>query len=463
MTTSKEKQIIHDQFKEKMDYDELLNCMRCGFCLPSCPTYIESGLKESHSPRGRIALMKAVVDGIIEPDEDVERTLELCLGCRACEPVCPSGVKYGHLLEEARDIINQNKKHSLPAKVIRKTVFEGLFPHPNRMKFATSLLGFYQRSGIQKIAQKSGVMRLFPETMATMEKVLPKAPTLKEMKNRPEFLEAYGKRNKRVAFFSGCLMDTMFLETNNATTKLLQLAGCDIVIPKQQTCCGALHGHSGEKASAKELAKRNIQAFEELEVDYIITNAGGCGAFLVDYDHLLNKDPEWRERAEAFATKIKDVSSILVEMNFFKKPLKLTPQVITYQDSCHLRNVQGTYFEPRTLLKSIEGVTYVEMKEADRCCGSAGIYNIVESEMSMQILDHKMVNAKATNAKTIVTANPGCLLQMKLGIEREGLSHSVRAIHIVDLLLEAVETASLTTSGNVINLNEDKNDIGLTS
>ncbi|WP_223595101.1 (Fe-S)-binding protein [Neobacillus bataviensis] len=439
MTTVKEKEILQEKFKDQMNEDELLNCMRCGFCLPSCPTYIESGYKESHSPRGRIALMKAVVDGLIEPDEDFERSLELCLGCRACEPVCPSGVKYGHLLEDARDIINQNKKFSMPARIVRKTVFESLFPHPNRMKNLAGLIGFYQRSGIQTIARKIGFLGLLPENLVTMEKVLPKVPTMKEMKNRPDYLPSIGTQKHRVAFFSGCLMDTMFMKTNDATCKLLQIAGCEIVIPLNQTCCGALHGHSGEKQSAKDLAKRNIKAFEELNVDYIITNAGGCGAFLIDYDHLLKDDPEWSARAKIFVEKIQDISEILVSVGFHQKvKLELPKQVITYQDSCHLRNVMKTASAPRRLLKSIKGVEYVEMKDADRCCGSAGIYNIIESEMSMKMLDNKMIQAKNTQAASIVTANPGCLLQMKLGIEREGLSVKMRGIHIVDLLLEAI-------------------------
>lgn len=431
---------MQQEFKERMDEDELLNCMRCGFCLPSCPTYIESGFKESHSPRGRIALMKAVVDGVIEPDEDVERSLDLCLGCRACEPVCPSGVKYGHLLEEARDIINKNKKHSIREKVVRKTVFSGLFPHPDRMRTATSLLGFYQRSGIQKAVRASGLLNILPSHLATMEKVLPRVPRRGDMTDRPRHLEPAGTKKKKVAFFSGCLMDTLFLSTNNATTTLLQQAGCEIVIPQAQTCCGALHGHSGEKDGAKKLAKENISAFEDCGADYIITNAGGCGAFLVDYDHLLKDDPEWNVRAERFTAKIKDVSSILVELGFHRNDLKVAPQIITYQDSCHLRNVQKTFLEPRMLLQAVGGAEYHEMKQADHCCGSAGIYNIVESEMSMKILDTKMQHAKDTGAVTIITSNPGCLLQMKLGIEREGLSDTVRAVHIVEFLLEAIRT-----------------------
>jgi glycolate oxidase iron-sulfur subunit len=385
-------------------------------------------------------MMKAVVDGLIEPDEDFERSLELCLGCRACETVCPSGVKYGHLLEEARDVINQNKKFSAPVRVVRKTVFEGLFPHQNRMRGVTNLIGIYQRSGLQTIARKIGFMSLLPDNLATMEKVLPKMPTMKEMKNRPEHLEPIGKFTHRVAFFSGCLMDTMFLKTNDATMKLLQLAGCEIVIPKDQACCGALHGHAGEKSGAKELAKQNIKAFEDLNVDFIITNAGGCGAFLIDYDHLLKDDPEFRDRAKEFTEKIKDISEILVAVKFHEKvKLELPPRIITYQDSCHLKNVMKTESAPRTLLKAIKGIQYEEMNDAGRCCGSAGIYNIIESEMSMKMLDYKMVQAKNTHAATIVTANPGCLLQMKLGIEREGLSEKMKGVHIVDLLLEAVK------------------------
>ncbi|SDJ99848.1 (Fe-S)-binding protein [Sediminibacillus albus] len=437
-----EKQRIQQQFQEKMDYDELLNCMRCGFCLPSCPTYIESGKDEAHSPRGRIALMKAVVDGDIEPDEEVKRSLDMCLGCRACEPVCPSGVNYGHLLEQARDIIYQNQQPSLPVKALRKAAFKGLFPHHNRMIALTGMLGFYQRSGLQTIARKSGVMKMLPESMQLMETVLPSVPTSKLMKNRPRHLQPAATTKKKVAFFSGCLMDTVFLPTNDATAKLLQYAGCEIVIPETQACCGALHGHSGEKQQAKALAKRNIEAFEDTEVDYIITNAGGCGAFLVDYGHLLKDEEGWQTRAEKFASKIKDISSVLIELEFHKQNLVLENEVITYQDSCHLKNVQKTFMEPRQLLESIEGAAYVEMKDAGRCCGSAGIYNLVESEMSMQILDYKMKQTKAANAKTVVTANPGCLLQMKLGIEKEGLTKQIRAVHIVDLLLEAYENSN---------------------
>ncbi len=434
-----EKERIQQAFKEKMDYDELMNCTRCGFCLPACPTYIETGNDEVHSPRGRIAMMKGLVDGVIEPSEEVKKSIDMCLGCRACETVCPSGVKFGRLLEQARDAIYQENQQSLTEKALRGAFFNHVFPKQERMVGLTSLVGFYQRSGVQKLTRKVGFMKLFPDSMSAMEKVLPEVPTRGQMKNRPRHLQAFRAQKKKVAFFSGCLMDTMFLITNDATMKLLQYAGCEIVIPKTQGCCGALHGHSGEVARAREMAKRNITAFENAGVDYIITNAGGCGAFLVDYDHLLKDDPEWRDRAEHFAGKIKDITSILIELDFHKVPLHMPEQIVTYQDSCHLKNGQKTFMEPRQLLESIDGVDYVEMKDAGRCCGSAGIYNLVQSDMSMQILDYKMEQAEKTLAKTIVTANPGCLLQMKLGIEREGLSGQMEAVHIVDFLLEAYE------------------------
>ncbi|MED1438201.1 (Fe-S)-binding protein [Aeribacillus composti] len=437
--TESEKQNIQRDFKERMDEDELLNCMRCGFCLPSCPTYIVSGYKESQSPRGRIALMKAVYDGVLQPDDEFEKSLNLCLGCRACEPVCPSGVNYGHLLEEARDIINQNKKHSLPVRAVRNVVFKQLFPKKSNLINITSLVGFYQRSGLQKAARKIGFMKLFPDHLREMEKILPDVPERKKLKQRSEYFPPKGEKKATVAFFSGCLMDTLFLETNHATIQLLQKAGCEIVIPKTQACCGALHGHSGEKELAKELAKQNIEAFEKSDVDYIITNAGGCGAFLIEYDHLLKDDPQWSERAEKFVAKIKDITSILYELEFHKQfRLSLPEQVVTYQDSCHLRNVMKTSKAPRELLRSIKGVTFTEMENADSCCGSAGIYNIVEPKTSMEILDQKMEKMKKTRATTIVTANPGCFMQMKLGIEREGLK-DVKAVHIVDLLLEAAK------------------------
>lgn len=444
MMKTEDKQRMREQFKEKIDYNELMNCTRCGFCLPSCPTYLETNQDEVHSPRGRIALMKGVVDGYIEPDESVKRSIDMCLGCRACEPVCPSGVKFGRLLEQAREAIYQNNKQSFLTKFIRNVFFKRIFPKHERMIDITSLLGVYQRFGFQRITHTLGIMNLFPETMQMMEKVLPEVPNRKQLKNRQRYFPPIEKTKKKVAFFSGCLMDTIFMETNDATIQLLQYAGCEIVIPDLQGCCGALQGHGGEREQAKKMAKRNIKAFEEAEIDYIVTNAGGCGAFLVDYDYLLKDEPNWHKRAKKFVTKIKDITSLLVELEFDHLSLRMDQQIVTYQDSCHLKNGQQTFIEPRKLLQSIEGVKYVEMVDAGRCCGSGGIYNLLESEMAMRVLDYKMEQAKQTKATTIVTTNPGCLLQMKLGVEKEGLSHHIEVVHIADFLLQAYENTYIT-------------------
>lgn len=426
---------------DKLDYEELLGCMRCGFCLPTCPTYIRSK-DETASPRGRIAIMKGVVDGLIEPDAGVEKTLNECLGCLACEPACPAGVRYSVLLEDARAAITEHKRATgqmdVRERVIRKVVFDGLFMNKANMETATGFLRFYQQSGVQTLTRKLHILDWFPDQLQKMEAILPPVPPKTERRRRPERLKATGQPTARVAFFSGCLMDTMFYETNANTMKLLQAAGCDIVIPDTQQCCGALHGHAGEQAGAVRLAKQNIEAFEALDVDYVITNAGGCGAFLLGYDHLLKQDPAWLARAERFKAKVKDFASILIEVGFLDRvTLTLPRQVITYQDSCHLRNVQQGALAPRLLLQAIRGTTYVEQRHADHCCGSAGVYNLLQPIIANDILEMKMGHVRDTAAQTIVTSNPGCHLQMQLGIQEHG-TDSMRAVHLADLLTEAL-------------------------
>lgn len=432
---------LAERMTDKLDYDEMLGCMRCGFCLPTCPTYIRSK-DESASPRGRIAIMKGIVDGLIEPDAGVEKTLNECLGCLACEPACPAGVRYSVLLEDARAAITEHKRATgqmnVRERFVRKVVFDGLFLKKTHMEKATGLLRFYQQSGVQTLTHKLHILDWFPDQLQKMEAVLPNVPAQMERKRRPNQIAASGVTTARVAFFSGCLMDTMFYETNTNTIRLLQAAGCDVVIPKAQQCCGALHGHAGEQAGAVILAKQNIVAFEADNVDYIITNAGGCGAFLVGYDHLLKDDPEWAERANRFTAKIKDFASVLLEVGFLERAsFKLPEQVITYQDSCHLRNVQKGAHAPRLLLQAIDGAVYVEQQHADHCCGSAGVYNLLQPEIANDILEMKMNHVTATTAQTIVTSNPGCHMQMQLGIHVYG-THSMRAVHLADLLVEAL-------------------------
>ncbi|MCM3601225.1 (Fe-S)-binding protein [Robertmurraya korlensis] len=439
MTQTVTQQKIRQGFKDAIQEESLLDCMRCGFCLPSCPTYVHTNYDETHSPRGRIALMKAVREGLIPWDDDVEHSFNVCLGCRACEPACPAGVQYGHMLESARAVVKEVKKTGIIEKTVRNVAFNHLFQDQKKLSRATNLLHYYQRTGVQKIARKIGFLSLFPEQMRGMEKILPTVPNQKDLKERGTYFSAIGETKATVAFFTGCLMDTLFTETNNSTIKFLQHAGCAVYIPKDQACCGALHAHSGEKKSAITLAKRNIEAFESLSVDFVVNNAGGCGAFLHDYPYLFEQESNWQSRAKVFQQKVTDISTILSKLEFSNFKLKAkVPVVITYQDSCHLRNVTKVISEPRKLLKSIENAYFVELDGADQCCGSAGIYNLLQSEMSMKILDDKMEKVKDTKATVVITSNPGCLLQMKLGIERSGLSSQMESMHIVDFLSDYV-------------------------
>lgn len=444
---------------KKLDYDQLTNCMRCGFCLPACPTFRETGV-EPESPRGRIALMKAVVDGVMEPDQAFEDQMNHCLGCRACEPVCPADVKYGQLIEQTRDAIEDHAEHGLAVKGTRKLFFRGVFPHQSRMKLLGRSLRLYQKSGLQKVARGTGIMKLFPAHMREMERILPEAAAQGVIERLGERYPAKGERIATVALFRGCIMDVLFADTNVNTVKLLSEAGFDVVIPKTQGCCGALHAHSGEMDQARELARVNVKAFKEAGVDYIVSNAGGCGALLVEYDHLLHEDTAWADDAAWFAERVVDISTILVEKGrvpAFAEAVTATHAqaglaptsasseasvTITYQDSCHLRNVMKGSAAPRKLMQSVAGAHFCEMRESDRCCGSAGIYNVTQPEMAGQILEHKMAHANATQAQYMLTSNPGCLLQMKLGIDKHGRSEDMKAMHIVDYLYERIAQSS---------------------
>jgi len=427
----------------KLDYDQLTNCMRCGFCLPACPTFKETGL-EAESPRGRIALMKATVDGLMEPDVRFEEQMNHCLGCRACEPACPADVKYGQLIEQARDAIEEHTvQHRWWVRGVRWMVFKQLFPNQARMKRLGRTIRFYQRSGVQSIVRKLGIVKLFSKQMHAMENILPEASNQGVIDLMGTRIPARGEKIGTVGMFRGCLMDTIFTPTNVNTVRLLTEAGFEVVIPTTQNCCGALHAHSGETAGAQDLAKKNIKAFKEAGVDYIISNAGGCGAILVEYDHLLHHEPEYREDATWFAERVMDVCDVVFKkgrpLNFESNSDADGPTRVTYQDSCHLKNVMKGGSSPRQLLKSIPQVDYVELQDAGSCCGSAGIYNMTQPVMANQILENKMVKVKHTEAHVLLTSNPGCLLQMKLGIEQHHQSEQMKAMHIVDFLMERIE------------------------
>ncbi|WP_246938540.1 (Fe-S)-binding protein [Bacillus pinisoli] len=418
-------------------YEETFSCVQCGYCLPSCPTYMTMG-KETHSPRGRINLVKMAAEGKI-PLSKLEDPIELCLGCRACETACPTNVQYGAILESAKEVIYEDKKDATSSrtKLLRKALFEMTFPNKKMLNFVGYGLHMYQTTGLKALAHKTGMVdKILPESMVAFDHIIPKvdSPLKKKRKNhvKPE-----GKTMYKIGFFTGCVMDAVFTSINDLSIKLLQKAGCEVQVISEQTCCGALQNHSGERKLAIELAKKNIEAFEKYEFDFVVNSIGGCGAALVEYDHLLKDDPVWSERAKTFAEKNVDISVILNELSLpFTKEIN---EKVTYQPSCHMTNVQKRVKEPRQLLLSIPGIQYQELPSLNMCCGSAGIYNIVNYQESMDILDVKMSTVAEVKPSVIVTTNPGCHLQMKLGVERKGMTKEIRVVHLVELLAEACQ------------------------
>lgn len=426
----------NEEILKKFNMDELMNCMHCGFCLPACPTYQLTGT-ETQSPRGRIALMKGVAQGEIEIDQEFEKNMYDCLGCRACETACPAGVTYGSLIETAREVVEDHKQLHAPMPWVKRLVFHHLFPNPGRLKAVGLLIWLAQALGLQKLANMTGLIKILPREMAEMQKSMQSIASPFARMKRSKVMLAEKQNGLRIGFFTGCIMDVMFFETNQATARVLAKAGCEVIFVEQQSCCGALHAHSGYKDGAKELAKKNIEAFEKANVDYIVNNAGGCGAALKEYHHWFHDDPAWKERAEVFVAKMRDANELLAEL----PPIEFTKSIhatVTYQDSCHLLNGQGIGNQPRKLIQSIPGVHYIELQGADTCCGSAGIYNIVNYDTSMEILDNKMKHVENTKAHILVASNPGCLLQMRQGIIRAGLQDRMEAVHIMDLLERAM-------------------------
>ncbi len=420
---------------ENLAYNETFSCIQCGYCLPACPTY-KTMKKETHTPRGRINLVKMAAEGKI-PIEKLMEPIDLCLGCRACERVCPTNVQYGTILESAKEVLQRNKTKSMPYmdKAVKNLLYKQLFPKKQNLTMASHLLWFYQKSRIKSAVHSTKLINLLPENLAAFDRVIPEMPSPALRNQRLQTLKPNGEVKYRVAFFTGCVMDAVFHTINELSLKLLKKGGCEVTIIPEQTCCGALHSHSGETEMARELAKKNIAAFEDESFDFLVNNAGGCGAMLNEYGHLLKDEPEWRERAQKFAEKSIDISVLLSKLELpLKKEINKT---VTYQPSCHMKNVQKVEKEPLALINSIKGLSLKRMVNEDMCCGSAGIYNIVNYQESMKILDEKMIDVKKTEPHLIVTTNPGCLLQMKLGNERENLNGQTKAIHLVELLAES--------------------------
>lgn len=405
-----------------LNLPELYQCVHCGLCLNQCPTYRALQL-EPESPRGRIHLVKAAAEGRIDINQRFADHLYLCLLCRACESACPSGVQYGRIAEAAREQLGT--PGSEPARAVLKFVFTQLLPYRRRLRFAFALLRFYQRSGLQRM-----IARFLPKKLRDMERLLPAIPG-KFFKPPVGTLPAIGRRRARVAMLDGCVMPLLFGDVNDATVRVLQCNGCEVVFPPAQTCCGALNVHNGETAAARRMARRNIDAFLEADVDTVIVNAAGCGAAMKEYSHLLRDDPEYRDKAERFSARVKDAAEFLADLGLVGelRPLTMT---VTYQDPCHLAHGQRIRNQPRQLLQAIPGLTIIEMDGADRCCGSAGIYNLTHPAMSQHLLREKMQAVAATGSTAIVAPNPGCMVQLRHGAARYG--PGLEVYHLMDLL-----------------------------
>lgn len=421
--------------RNKLAYEETFSCVQCGYCLPACPTYLAFGT-ETHSPRGRIQLVKLAAEGKIEI-KDLEKPIDLCLGCRACETVCPTNVEYGKILDSAVDVLGEYRKQSqtVAERAVRKLVFKKALPNKRVLKLVGTGLQLYQITKADRFIRKTGIIDKVSPSLAAMEQITPK---VEKPRLRNHYYERPTKKTKlKIAFFTGCIMDTFFAKVNDLSMKLLQEAGCEVIVHKEQTCCGALHQHSAEKETAIMLAKKNIEVFEKLDCDFIVNAIGGCGAALVEYHHLFSKDDPWHTRAMNFAEKNKDISYILSRLEL---PIHKNMEMrVTYQPSCHLTNVQKVVNEPLELIKKISGLEFTAMRNQNLCCGSAGIYNIIHHEESMKILDMKMKTVNEVKPHVIITTNPGCHLQMILGVKREGLESKVSVKHIVEILAEACD------------------------
>ncbi len=403
-----------------LDYDKSLACIHCGLCLSSCPTYLETG-NENDSPRGRIYLMRAVQDGRLALGQTAVRHVDLCLGCRACEAVCPSGVQYGELLESTRDHIERHHERSPWQQFLRRWLIEKVFPYPERMDLALMPARWVKQFGME---------RLLPTFARDALSLIPDETTSAPV---PAIVSSRGTSRGRVGVVSGCVMSVMFAETNAATARLIHRAGFDVATPPGQGCCGALFAHGGNLEEARAAARRNIAVFERAQVDTIVINAAGCGSMLKEYGHLLRDDPAWVERARHFSSKVRDLTEWLAAVG---EPIgrgNASSGKVTYHDACHLAHAQRIEKAPRSLVRAVAGETFVELPESNICCGSAGSYNLTEPEMAERLQQRKTDNILKTGAKTVVTTNPGCLLQMRAGLKKAGV-HDVEVVHIADYL-----------------------------
>ena len=418
---------------EHPSYEDYSRCIHCGLCLDHCPTYRLWG-KEADSPRGRVRQMLLVDQGRLELGDAFVTHMDRCLDCRACETACPSGVEYGKLIELARAQIEQKVRRPWTSRLARNFVYRWLLPHPSRIRALARIARLAQASGLEALLRGSQIARVFG-----MQERLELFPRIDS-----EFFDsriggtfpAIGKRRARVAFFAGCVARVTFTALNDATIRVLQANGCEVFVPPEQVCCGALAAHAGMRDVARELAQANFRAFAAGDVDAIVTNAAGCGSTLKEYSHLFAATDAASTEAAKFSANVRDVTEFLDQLGLvapMENPTKRDSLLrVTIQDSCHLIHGQKIREAPRKLLRAIPGVEIVEMQRADQCCGSAGVYNVTQTQASMDLLAEKMTAAKATGAQVIATANPGCILQLRAGAAKFQTGQEV--LHIVELL-----------------------------
>lgn len=417
-----------------LDYSVVQQCMHCGLCLPTCPTYDATKL-ERNSPRGRISLMRAIADGRLEASKAFADEMYFCLGCLACMTACPAGVNYAELFEHARAEAEESGTLNNPKRsFIRALTLRWLFFDMGRLQALGAAIRLYQQVGLQSAVRNSGVMNLFPKRLRELEAMTPTIQPQFSSEMIAPITPARGEKKYRVAVLTGCAQDLMFSDVNRDTVEVLSRNGCDVVTPALQNCCGSLHAHNGELEMARELARRNIDQFPPEQFDAIITNAAGCGSHLKHYGNLLAHDPQYVERAKRWDKKLKDIHEWLAHIGI-QTPPQREPQTVTYHEACHLCHGQKITAQPRQVLKAIPNLKLIELPESNWCCGSAGIYNLIQPEMANQLLDRKLGHIKKTKAPIVASANPGCLAHMFNGVRRHQMP--VRLVHPITLLAEA--------------------------
>ncbi len=410
-------------------YDRTLDCVHCGLCLPVCPTY-RLHRKESASPRGRIYLMRSFSESRLEETRDSIREIDQCLVCRACETVCPSGVEFGEMMEITRDLVEESDARAPFPRWLKRMFFRNVLPFPRRLKLVATALAVYQRSGLPTLLEKSGILHLFGEDTVLRNALMPPVPSMDRRRDLSEVHPATGNPRARVGFLVGCVAQELLPDANRAAVTVLQRQGCEVVCPEQRPCCGALPMHFGDLDAARELARTTIRSFPDA-MDAIVVSAAGCGSAMKDYPRLFEESDPWHLRATEFAAKVRDFTEFLIDLPWHP-PTKPLPIKVTYDAPCHLVHAQRIVEPPLAILNALPGVELTPLRGQDDCCGAAGLASISSPGQSVKLLEGKMSAVRESGADVLVTANPGCQLQLGTGC-REWCPE-VEVLHLAELL-----------------------------